>query len=1112
MRACLRCGEENPDRARFCLRCGVPLDPASAREERKVVSVLFADLVGFTGRSAVLDPEDVRALQDRYWGVLRKELERHGGTVEKFIGDAVVGLFGAPVAREDDPERAVRAALAIRDWACDQDALQVRIGVTTGEALVRLDAEPLAGEGMASGDVVNTVSRLQTAAPANAVLVDETTYRATRHAIGYREAEPVIAKGKAGPLPVWEALEARARLGVDVAHRARTPLIGRERELDVLRNAFARARHESTPQLVTLVGVPGIGKSRLVYELGRSLDREPALVRWRQGRALPYGDGAAFWPLAEIVKAEAGILDTDAEEEAAAKLARTARRTARHEADWVERHLRPLVGLPGGGGTGGDGRSEAFAAWRRFLEALAEERPSVFVFEDLHWADEGLLDFVAHLLEWAGRVPLLALCTARPELLERRAGWGGGTLNAAMLALSPLADDETEALLDALLTRTAGGDDERAGLLDRVGGNPLYAEQFALLLGEREATEELSLPETVQGIIAARLDTLAPADKRFLQSAAVFGKVFWEGSVLAVGGVDGAAATATLHGLERKEFVQRARRSSVEGEREYAFRHVLVRDVAYAQLPRSTRAELHERAAAWIESLGRSDDHAEMVAHHYVSALELRETTGRDPESVRERAAESLERAGERAVAVSAFPVAARHYERALQLVADQDLRRARLLFGYARALFATGHEERADALEAARTALLAFGDTERAAEADALLAEVAWFEGRRSATDEHLERAMALIGDAEPSAAKARVLAECARFRMLVEEPTAIGLAREALALAEALDLPDVQANALITLGTATLFAGDASGPSDIERGLRVALEHGALSAAGRGYSNLAMAVGWAGDRARRLELLEQAVSLARRLGDRQTVRFLQPQITGIRVAEGRWDEALREAEEFIAECEAGSPHVQEALMLRIRAFIRLARDDVDGSLADCEAALTVARRAGVAEGLLRAIPNAIQVKLEAGRLDQARALASEALSHDPALAAKYVLYVLAWNRERLGLRAELLAQHLEHVPTPERREQVQLALAGDYAALADREPSAADYVLGLAAAWRAENHLRAAEVLCERGSPLEAARHARKALAFYRSVRATRFIRKLESLLEQIGTAEEG
>src|SRR6266446_1992849 len=361
---CPVCGQENPAGFKFCGACGAELDAAvaPAREERKVITVLFADLVAFTSRAEKLDPEDVRALLSPYYARLRHELERHGGTVEKFIGDAVMALFGAPVAHEDDPERAVRAALAIRQYAGDE-GLELRIGITTGETLVRLSAKPEQGETVATGDVVNTAARLQAAAPVNGVLADETTYRATRQAIAYREAESVEAKGKADPIPVWEALEARARFGVDVTHHARAELVGRERELSVLRDALARAQHERIPQLVTLVGVPGMGKSRLVYELSRIADADPELITWRQGRCLAYGDGVAFWALAEVVKAQAGILERDSEAEAAEKLrvAVTDAIDDASDARWVESHLRPLVGLESETVLGGDRRGEAFA-------------------------------------------------------------------------------------------------------------------------------------------------------------------------------------------------------------------------------------------------------------------------------------------------------------------------------------------------------------------------------------------------------------------------------------------------------------------------------------------------------------------------------------------------------------------------------------------------------------------------------------------------------------------------------------------------------------------------------------------------------------------------------
>ena len=454
---CRSCGQENPGGFRFCGACGLPLnDEAPApREERKIVTVLFCDLVGSTERAERSDPEDVRALLSSYHERVRGELERFGGTVEKFIGDAVVAFFGAPVAHEDDPERAVRAALAIREWAQEEGDLQVRVGITTGEALVALGARPSAGEGMAAGDVVNTAARLQAAAPPNGIVVDATTFRATERTIDYGDRRDIAAKGKAAPVPVWQARDAKARFGVDVRQIGRTPLVGREQELQALVAALDRARRGREPQLVTLVGVPGIGKSRLVWELFQRLEQGPELVRWRQGRSFPYGDGVSYWALGEMVKAQAGVLETDDATRAGEKLREAVAALISDPGDvlWVERNLRPLVGLDAGGEAGADRRGEAFAAWRRFFEALADQRPLVLVFEDLHFADDGLLDFVDHLADWSTGVPLLIVGTARPELLARRPGWGGGKPHALTLSLSSLSDEETALLVHALLER-----------------------------------------------------------------------------------------------------------------------------------------------------------------------------------------------------------------------------------------------------------------------------------------------------------------------------------------------------------------------------------------------------------------------------------------------------------------------------------------------------------------------------------------------------------------------------------------------------------------------------------------------------------------------------------
>ena len=637
------------------------------------MSVLFCDVVGFTARAERMDPEEVRRFIAPLHARLRLELERRGGTVEKFIGDAVMALFGAPVAHEDDPERAVRAALAIVEALAEDSGTEVRIGITTGEVLIALEGRPEAGEGIASGDVVNTAARLETAAPAGGILVDETTYRASERAIEYADASPVVAKGKAEPVLVWRALRALSPLGAERPSDA--PLVGRVRELSLLHDTFARVRGERQPQLVTLVGVPGIGKSRLVFELFQALERDPEPVYWRRGRSLPYGEGVTFWALGEIVKAHAGILESDTPEEAEGKLRATVAAVIAdpEEASWVERQLRPLAGAESGDDLGaGDRSSEASTAWRRFLEAVAEQRPLVLVFEDLHWADDALLDFVAHLLDWASGVPLLVLATARPELLARRLDWGGGKVNSSTILLSPLSEAETQALLRGLLGRSVLQAEAEHTLLERAGGNPLYAAEFVRMLIDRG--DHVALPESVQGIIAARLDSLPAEEKKLLQQAAVVGRVFWLGAL----GSERWRLEERLHSLERKEFVRRERRTSVAGEAEYAFSHALVRDVAYEQIPRSRRADKHRAAADWIESLGRTEDHAEMLAHHHVQALEFARAAGASTPELATKAIHALKEAGDRALALNAYPAAIRYNEHALALVTESQDQRLR--------------------------------------------------------------------------------------------------------------------------------------------------------------------------------------------------------------------------------------------------------------------------------------------------------------------------------------------------------------------------------------------------------------------------------------------------
>jgi class 3 adenylate cyclase len=492
---CPHCGAENPERAKFCNECAAPLaeqpTEAPVQEERKVVSVLFCDLVGFTAASEHADPEDVRARIRPYHARLREEIERYGGTVEKFVGDAVMAAFGAPVAHEDDAERAVRAGLAILDAIvelneADPDLeLQVRVGINTGEAVVALGARPEQGEGIVTGDVVNTASRLQGAAPVGGVAVGEQTFRATERVFEYEPLEAVSVKGKAEPLALWRAKAARSRFGTDITRQHASPLVGRELERPLVIGTFERAAQQRSCQLVCVVGEPGVGKSRLCMELFGYLEGRPGLVRWRQGRCLPYGEGIALWALGEIVKAEAGILESDPPDLAAAKLDGALPR-ADPDLAWLRARLLPLVGAGGEPAS----QEESFTAWRRVLESWAAERETVLVFEDLHWADEALLLFLEHLADWSEGVPLLVLCTARPELYEQHPAFGANARNAQRINLAPLSDEETARLLSALLERVVLPAGTQRLLLERAGGNPLYAEEFVRLLAPRRAHVE----------------------------------------------------------------------------------------------------------------------------------------------------------------------------------------------------------------------------------------------------------------------------------------------------------------------------------------------------------------------------------------------------------------------------------------------------------------------------------------------------------------------------------------------------------------------------------------------------------------------------------------------
>jgi class 3 adenylate cyclase len=933
---CSSCGKENPDGFAFCGYCAAPLAERAraAAEERKIVSVLFCDLVGFTAASERQDPEDVRARLRPYHARLRAELERYGATVEKFVGDAVMAVCGAPVAHEDDAERAVRAGLRILEAIEELNEaepdlrLQVRIGINTGEAVVAVGARVDEGEGIVTGDVVNTASRIQAAAPVNAVAVSEQTYRATRRVFDYKPLDPVRVKGKAEPVALWHPLSARSRFGSDVSDGFRTPFIGRELEKPLLIGVFERATQQRSVQLVTVVGEPGVGKSRLIAELNAYTDAKPGLFRWRQGRCLPYGEGITFWALGEIVKAEAGILESDSGVVASGKL-EAAVAPDEPERRWLLERLAPLVGVEAA--TPAE-RHELFTAWRRFLEDLAVGNETVLVFEDLHWADEALLDFLEHLVEWSQGVPLLVLCAARPELYERRPGWGAGLRNAHTINLSPLSNQETAELVSYLVS-SAGIDRElQRAVLEHSGGNPLYAEEFVRLLADRGlGAGELALPETVQALIAARLDTLSPERKSLLQDAAVLGKVFWTGALAEMGGRELAEVEVALHELALKELIRPVRLSSMEGESEYSFWHLLVRDVAYSQIPRSERARRHHAAAAWIERKGgeRVEDLAEVLSHHYVEALELAAAVGdhEQAEVLKGPARRFLALAGERALGLDTVQAEAR-LARALELSGNDEPERMRLLVRWADAVAQGGRpREAVEALEGALRFLREGASAETTAQALVTLSRAANRIGDPRSVEFALEAVEVLEGEPAGTALVGAYTQLAAAQWLSGFHAEGITTANRAQALAHELGLPE-PARALGYRGMARAYLGEPGAIKEMERALAMLLESGAGRDAAILQSNLALARYPVEGVAPSLAAFEAGVGFCRQRGLVEAELVLVTNRVSLLAELGRTGEALVEARR-LAEAVQKTSQTEFVELRALELNLRMARGE---------------------------------------------------------------------------------------------------------------------------------------------------------------------------------------
>ncbi|TCB97899.1 adenylyl cyclase [Micromonospora zingiberis] len=875
-----------PDVA-FCTSCGAPRAgsdraPAIPQEDRRRVSVLFVDLIDFTPYVERADPELVRGMQTGFFSAARRVVGQYGGVVEKYIGDAVMALFGAPVATETDALRCVRAGLELqrvltRFTPTGTDGLRFRVGVATGEALVDVAAARDGGQAIVAGDVVNTASRLQSVAPPGGVLVDGATHALTRDTIRYSDQPPVTLRGRSAPTEVWLALAAVRQQPADREPDA-TPLIDREHELGMLVNALHRSLRDRRPQVVTVFGRAGIGKSRLVRELHRHTARlvdEP--LTWRIGRCPPFGENVTFAALADIVKAEAGILDTDPAGTAAQRLAAAVGElVGPGERDRVADALRPLVGLPGTPLPA----EEAESAWRRFLLALAARRPTVLAFEDLHWADDAMLRFVELLGAAARDVPLLLLCTARPELVDRDPSWAGTITGSVTITLPPLRDTGIAALYAHMFGQAAFSADLLTPLIEVAGGNPLYAHEYVRMLIEQGALRQsgrgwsldkhldLPMPESVHAVIANRVDLLDPKDRAVLLAAAVVGVQFWPGAVAAAVGQPVEAVERALRRLEQRDFVHEQGASTMAGQPEYRFRHVLVRDVCYQRLPRTERVARHDRTADWLDTLSQSRDTdlAEVLAHHRWAAHEIARSLGMDTTRYAGPARAALHRAARRAYALHGLDAAAGHAGRALGLADDSDpVGRLQLellsteisFYRDGNAFLSGGGSEQVQALA---ERLLAYGDEACAARAWTLLGQAAWLRADRRAALSCLDRAVRLFEPLPDSAQKADAFAELGRLHMLnYERDPAVAAADTAAEIGERLGLTETRTNARITAATARYQGGDRSGLDELYAIVEFSRAR-QLLALPRATQNLAYAVREEGDWLRSDALLSAA------------------------------------------------------------------------------------------------------------------------------------------------------------------------------------------------------------------------------------------------------------
>jgi predicted ATPase/class 3 adenylate cyclase len=877
---------------------------------------MFADLVGFTTVAEARDAEEVRDLLTRYFDTCRSLVDRYGGVIEKFIGDAVMAVWGTPLTNEDDAERAVRAALELTEAviALGEEVgiptLRARAGVLTGEAAVSLDAT---NQGMVAGDIVNTASRIQAAAKPGTVLVGDDTMHVTQSAIEYEAAGAHEVKGKAQPIILWRAVRVVGLLGGTVrASEIEPPFTGRDSELRLTKQLYHAAADERRPHLVSVIGIGGIGKSRLAWEFEKYIDGLAGDVWWHRGRCLAYGDGVTFWALAEMVRGRAGILEDEENATAMPKL-RAALEEHIPDADerrFVEPRVAQLLGMEAGGH--GD-QENLFSAWRIFFERLADTDPTILVFEDLHWADDALLDFVEYLLDWSRDRPIFILTTARPELLERRPTWGAAKRSFTSLFLEPLTAPQLERLLEGAVTGMPA--ELRAQILERSEGIPFYAVETVRMLIDRGLLERkgsayqptapietLDVPSSLQALIAARLDHLEGEERRVLQDASVLGRTFTVPGLQAVSGLGRAELQPILASLARKEILS-LRTDPLSPERgQFGFLQDLVRRVAYEMMSKRDRRPRHVAAADHLIAVAGDEDEdvIEVIASHLLDAYQAAPDAD-DAPAVRQRAHEAQVRAGERAASLGANLAAQRYFERAATMTDERAMQAG--LIERAGVMAATGArvEEAAAFFEDARRRFEEAGEAHAAARVSARSAEVMWDLGRFRDGLTIMDEAFELLSEDAPDADLAQLAAQIGRFAFFFGDID-VGARRieSALNIAEHLDLPEVYSQAL---NTKALILGSRGRRREsgalLREALNVAIEHDKPSAALRAHNNLADFQCQDARYAEAQRHIDEGLVLARRVGDRYWEQiflgFIYP-----RFALGQWAEALAAMDEL--------------------------------------------------------------------------------------------------------------------------------------------------------------------------------------------------------------------